>query len=169
MFMRISLALLLVGSLAAAGCLRAAEAIAGQQKPAPRAGAAPGSAFDAFKKLAGDWVGKGAASPGQGEKVSVNFKVTSGGSAVVETEMPGTSQEMVTIIHPDGSDLVLTHYCAIGNQPQMRAPGRLEGKQVAFHFVPMMSIILLASARTGSFVSISSTGASDESASCSAS
>ena len=121
MFMRISLALLLVGALAAA-------AVAGQQKPAPRAGAAPGSAFDAFKKLAGDWVG-------QGEGASVNFKVTSGGSAVVETELPGTNHEMVTIIHPDGSDLVLTHYCAVGNQPQMRAPGRLEGKQVAFKFV----------------------------------
>src|SRR5687767_7169136 len=124
MFMRISLALLLVVSLAAAGCLRAAEAIAGQQQPTPPAGAGPGSAFDAFKKLAGDWVGKGAADSGHGEKVSVNFKVTAGGSAVVETELPGTAQEMVTIIHPDGNDLVLTHYCHVGNQPQMRAPGR---------------------------------------------
>ena len=134
MFMRITLALLLVVSLAA-GYLREAAAIADPQKPAPGAGAAPGSAFAAFKKLAGDWVGKGVADSGHGEKVSVNFKVTAGGSAVVETELPGTAQEMVTIIHPDGNDLILTHYCHVGNQPQMRAPGRLDGKQVAFKFV----------------------------------
>lgn len=80
-------------------------------------------------------MGKGIFGSGPSEAVTCAFKVTSGGHTVVETEAPGTDHEMVTIIHPDGNDLVLTHYCHLGNQPQMRAPNRLDGKQVAFKFV----------------------------------
>src|SRR5262249_46117977 len=58
-----------------------------------------------------------------------------GGSAVVETIAPGADHEMVTLIHPDGSDLILTHYCMLGNQPQMKASGVGAGNQVAFQFV----------------------------------
>jgi hypothetical protein len=61
--------------------------------------------------------------------------VTSNGSAVVETIGPGTDHEMVTVIHPDGDELMLTHYCAIGNQPRMKAPGKADGNKVAFAFV----------------------------------
>jgi hypothetical protein len=63
------------------------------------------------------------------------YRVTSGGSAVVETLFPNTDHEMVTVIHPDGEDLLLTHYCMVGNQPQMKAPGTSAGKEVAFKFV----------------------------------
>jgi hypothetical protein len=101
--------------------------------------AAPGAAapdaqrptFEAFKKLVGEWVGAGAGD----EQLRVTYKLTAGGSALVETELPGSDHEMVTIIHPDGDDVVLTHYCHLGNQPQMRAPGKFDGKQVAFKFV----------------------------------
>lgn len=41
----------------------------------------------------------------------------------------------ITVIHPDGDDLVLTHYCALGNQPQMRAPAKETGDTIAFKFV----------------------------------
>src|SRR5262245_18931684 len=92
------------------------------------------SGFEQFKKLTGEWVGK--EIEGQaGKDVHVKYQVTSGGSAVVETLFPGTGEEMVTVIHPDGKDLLLTHYCLLGNQPQMKAPGKLDGKQVAFAFV----------------------------------
>ena len=106
------------------------QAIGSPKAPAD----APQSALEAFKKLSGDWVGKGTAGPG-GDAPRVNFRVTAGGSAVVETELPGTDQEMITVIHPDGDDLVLTHYCHLGNQPQMRAPGKMDGNRVAFKFV----------------------------------
>ena len=33
---------------------------------------------------------------------------------------PGTESEMINMYHLDGEDLVLTHYCAGGNQPRMR-------------------------------------------------
>ena len=68
-------------------------------------------------------------------KSHVKYKVTAGGSAVVETIMPGTDHEMVTVIHPDGADLLLTHYCMLGNQPQMKATGKGDGNKVAFKFV----------------------------------
>lgn len=88
--------------------------------------------LEQFKLLAGDWVGKG---PHEEKEMIVNYKVTSNGSAVVETIGPGTEHEMVTVIHPDGDDLILTHYCALGNQPKMRAKTKGDDKKVAFEFV----------------------------------
>jgi len=90
------------------------------------------SAFEQFKLLAGEWVGKGGPD---GRDMNVTYKVTSGGSAVIETITPGSDHEMVTLIHPDGDELILTHYCMLGNQPQMKAPGKADGNKVAFKFV----------------------------------
>jgi hypothetical protein len=45
---------------------------------------------------------------------------SAGGSVVMETMMAGTDYEMINMYHLDGDDLVLTHYCAGGNQPTMR-------------------------------------------------
>jgi hypothetical protein len=90
------------------------------------------AAFEQFKQLAGEWVGK---EQGKGGfDVHVKYKVTAGGSAVVETLFPGTEHEMVTVIHPDGDDLILTHYCMLGNQPQMKASGKAAGNKVEFKF-----------------------------------
>jgi hypothetical protein len=92
------------------------------------------SGFERFKELAGEWVGKTDKSEHGMGKMRTVFKVTSGGSAVAETMAPGTAHEMINMIHPDGDDIVLTHYCAIGNQPEMKAPGKIEGKDVVFTF-----------------------------------
>jgi hypothetical protein len=89
--------------------------------------------FEQFKRLAGEWVGKG---PGKdGHEVHILYRVTAGGSAVVETLFPGTDHEMVSVIHPDGADLLLTHYCHLGNQPQMKASAGGDGSKVEFKFV----------------------------------
>jgi hypothetical protein len=108
---------------------------AAEKKPAPKDDAKQAS-LDRFKQLAGDWTGK--MSEGDGKEpidVTVNYKVTSGGHAVMETLGPGSEHEMITVIHPDGDDLVLTHYCMIGNQPRMKAEGKSDGNKVAFKFV----------------------------------
>jgi hypothetical protein len=89
--------------------------------------------LERFKQLAGEWVGK-EASGQAGMPVHVKYKVTAGGSAVVETLFPDSEHEMVSVIHPDGDDLVLTHYCMLGNQPQMRASAKGDGNTVAFKF-----------------------------------
>jgi hypothetical protein len=89
--------------------------------------------FEKFKLLAGDWVGEEKGKGGH--DIHVAYKVTAAGSAVVETIFPGTEHEMVTVIHPEGEDLLLTHYCMLGNQPQMKASGKGEGKKIEFKFV----------------------------------
>ena len=113
-------------SLGAALALAAPSAAAG--KPAP---ASP--VLDRFKALAGDWV---AAEDGdmfkKGDLVA-RYAVTAAGSAVVETVFPGSPHEMVTVYHADGPDLVLTHYCIEGNQPQMRARN-VKGSRFDFAF-----------------------------------
>jgi hypothetical protein len=90
--------------------------------------------LDRFAQLAGEWVGKGMHS-GMDHEIRVIYKVTSGGSAVVETIDPGSDHEMVTVIHPDGDALALTHYCMLGNQPFMKATPKPGDNKVAFEFV----------------------------------
>lgn len=117
-------------------------ALAGKPKdaapPAPAAPAAPApvpaaSALERMRALAGDWVdadGNLGVPPGT---VVASYRVTGNGSAVVETLFPGSPHEMMTVYHVDGTDLVLTHYCAVGNQPRMRAK-TLDGNVLEFAF-----------------------------------
>jgi hypothetical protein len=92
------------------------------------------AALERFTQLAGEWVGKGKFGD-MPQDARIVYKVTSGGSAVVETIDPGGAHEMVTVIHPDGDALMLTHYCMLGNQPQMRAVPKPGDNKVAFEFV----------------------------------
>lgn len=85
-------------------------------------------AFDTIKNLPGTWEGNTPMGP-----VQVTFKVTSGGSAVM-SEILG-KEDMVSMFHMDGPNrLVLTHYCAIGNQPRMQAETSPDGKTVTFTY-----------------------------------
>src|ERR1700745_3519941 len=79
-------------------------------------GAEKNEALDRFKQLVGEWTGKGP----HGD-MRIVYKITSGGSTVMETIDPGTDHEMVSMIHADGPALLLTHYCMLGNQPHMKA------------------------------------------------
>jgi hypothetical protein len=107
---------------------------AGDDKTEHRRVGATLPAFEQFKQIAGTWEGKEVEGR-MGTDVRAVYRVTSGGSAVVDTLFPNTDHEMVTVIHPDGEDLLLTHYCMVGNQPQMKASGTAAGKEVAFKFV----------------------------------
>lgn len=115
-------------ALAAAGIAVAIEPPAKEDKPAEAARPAA-NLLDPIKALAGEWEMKD--EQGKVELASV-FRVTSAGSAVQETMFPGTDHEMVNIYHLDGpGTLVITHYCAVGNQPRMtggapKAPGVYE-------------------------------------------
>lgn len=96
------------------------------------AGSSPG--FERFKQLEGEWVAADNAGHA-GDRLRAIFRVTSAGSAVQETMVPGSKHEMINMIHPEGDDIVLTHYCAMGNQPEMKAPDKIDGKDVVFKFV----------------------------------
>ena len=76
--------------------------------------------FEQLKRLAGDWIGNADHGDVKHE-ATISYKVTSAGRTVQETIFAGTPHEMVTMYHLDGDALLLTHYCAIGNQPRMKA------------------------------------------------
>ncbi len=84
------------------------------------------TSFDRFKGLVGDWTGTGG---------TIRFKLSSGGSVVQEIYFPDTDQEMINMITRDGTDIVLVHYCMVGNQPRMKAPDKVSGNSAAFKFV----------------------------------
>jgi len=84
--------------------------------------------FDAVKSLEGRWEGTGE----DGMQLVHEFQVTSNGSVVRELMFPGTPHEMTNMYALDGNSLAMTHYCAAGNQPRMRASAK-EGNRIAFH------------------------------------
>jgi hypothetical protein len=85
--------------------------------------------FEKLKALAGDWT----KSDGDGT-VEASYRVTAGGTAVMETLFPGTPHEMVTVFTVDRGVLVLTHYCAAGNQPRMKALKGGDANGIEFKF-----------------------------------
>ena len=83
--------------------------------------------FDQLKSLAGTWEGQSEGEGEAGEEVAEaaapvvhEIQVSAAGTVVMETMQPGTDHEMINVYHLDGDDLLLTHYCASGNQPQMK-------------------------------------------------
>jgi hypothetical protein len=82
------------------------------------------------KQLEGKWAMKG---PDGSTHVASEFAVSSGGSVVREIMFPGHPHEMTNLYHMDGPDIVMTHYCAVGNQPRMRA-GSMQGNRLVFSF-----------------------------------
>jgi hypothetical protein len=87
--------------------------------------------FDQLKSLAGSWEGKNS----QGQPVQVSYRMTAGGSALM-SEINGHGEDMISMIHLDGANrLLLTHYCAVGNQPRMLASASPDGKTITFNFV----------------------------------
>ncbi len=102
---------------------------AGGQPPQPT-----NAGLERMKTLAGTWVA--ADKDGKPtEQVMSIIKVTAGGSAVHETIFPGQPQEMVSLYTADGPDLIMTHYCILGNQPRMKADPNASANQVVFQFI----------------------------------
>jgi hypothetical protein len=119
-----ALPLLVTAAVIGAASLRADE----------KAASVSARRLEALKQLAGDWVEVGPDGKPT-DKVVSSIRVTSGGSAVQETQFPGSDHEMITMYHLDGKDLVLTHYCVLGNQPRLRAEPGEEVNKIIFKFV----------------------------------
>lgn len=101
------------------------------------------SVFERLTTLAGTWKGE---PEGEGDYASAEaeawggvvheFEISAAGTVVMETMNPGTDGEMINMYHLDGEDLVLTHYCAGGNQPSMRLNrGTSTADKLVFDFV----------------------------------
>jgi len=95
----------------------------------------PAAAFEALKSLEGTWDAKASSPEGEFEG-SEEFRVSAAGTVVMEIMNPGTPHEMINMYHLDGDDLMLTHYCAGGNQPRMRLDAsQLADGRMAFEFI----------------------------------
>lgn len=83
-------------------------------------------AFRQLHSLVGSWEGKFE----DGRSHSVSYRLTAGGSVLVETWTLAPGRESMTLYSMDGNNLIATHYCPQGNQPRLQFadgsdPGRL--------------------------------------------
>lgn len=100
---------------------------------APAATATADAAFAKLQSLAGEWSGT-VTEKGTGPKALVQYRLIGNRSTVVETLFPGTSHEMVTMFHRNAGRVVLTHYCAMGNQPEMELAPESTPDDLRFNF-----------------------------------
>jgi len=122
--MIVGLAIVGLAVASAPGPLRAAE---------PHAAAKPANpGFEMLKSLVGNWQMKDE----KGNMMHVRYELVAGGTTLMESLEPATEPLMVTMYHPDGVNVLMTHYCDAGNQPRMRAETPAAGaKNLSFRFV----------------------------------
>jgi hypothetical protein len=108
--------------------------------------AAPGTnpAWEKMKSLVGEW--EGTMTHGEmNMPVKLSYSLVSGGTSLMERlDAPGEGDghDMVTMYYPDGSRIMMTHYCSEGNQPRMRAQAPVsEPKSLAFDFVDATGLV----------------------------
>ena len=106
-------------------------------------------AFAAIKSMPGTWEQR---LP-DGKTLQVNFKVVSGGSAVMSEILGMGKENMISMFNMDGANrLLLTHYCSAGNQPRMQASVSPDGKTMTFNFVDATNLATPDAGRMQSMV-----------------
>jgi hypothetical protein len=115
------------------GFLLAALSISFAADEKKEASPSKNAGLEKMKSLVGTWVAADKDGKPTDNVVSV-IKLTAGGSALHETLFPGQPQEMVSIYTADGPDLLMTHYCMLGNQPRMKASTKSLQNKLNFEF-----------------------------------
>lgn len=88
--------------------------------------------FAKLKSLVGEWDWK----TESGEKGHTSYRLVSNGTVLMETLNAPDESQMITMYHPDGDRLMVTHYCSANNQPRMRAvPSPANAQEIAFDYV----------------------------------
>jgi hypothetical protein len=113
--------------VAAAVTAGAAAPLAAQTKENP--------AWEKMKSLVGAWEGREGTQP-----VSVTYTLVSNGTSLMESLNGEHDVNMVTMYAPDGDAIVATHYCAMGNQPRMRAKSGSDPNTLDFQFVDATNV-----------------------------
>lgn len=113
--------------LVALGFLIAAVAASATEPTTPS-----NTALAWLKGLSGTWRGKAEWSGGRtgSNEMTAVYAVSGNGTAVVENLEVGGVTLMTSVYHEDGSDLRMTHYCAAGNQPRLKATGIDPAKKI---------------------------------------
>jgi len=94
------------------------NAYAGEHHDMAAAKPASNATFERLKSMAGTWNAN--VNAPDGEKATVEYRVSGAGSVVVETMFVGSDHEMINMFTLDGDTLVATHYCSGDNQPAFR-------------------------------------------------
>lgn len=101
-----------------------------QPRPTEAPGATPATrSFDRLKSLVGAWRGTWS----DGRPVGLTYRLTAGGTVLVETWVLSPTRESLTLYHMDKGTLLATHYCPQGNQPRLRLAGATADR-MAFAF-----------------------------------
>jgi hypothetical protein len=110
--------------------LLAATALLNADEPGkPKTGSAD---FERLKTLVGTWTGK--TDMGQGPvDLTIEYRLLAGGTVLEERSGPGTPMEMVTMFYDKAGKLALTHYCILGNRPEMAVKSS-DAKSITFDF-----------------------------------
>jgi len=96
------------------------------------AGEGVDAAWKSLQSLAGEWQSASG-------KASITYTLVSNGTAVMESMKMPAEPDMVTMYHRDGTGLVATHYCSMGNQPRMRAPDA-DASTIRFRFADITNL-----------------------------
>lgn len=72
------------------------------------------AAFRQLTSVVGEWEGVDGGTP-----FRISYTLSGNGTALMEQVKPGDPDAMITMFTVDGDHLIATHYCAVGNQPQM--------------------------------------------------
>ena len=92
------------------------------------------AAFEKLKGLAGTWSANMIEK--DGELTTVEYRVTAGGSVVMETMFAGQPHEMINMYSVDGDALIATHYCSGQNQPVLKLnAAKSTADQLVFDFL----------------------------------
>ena len=93
--------------------------------------------FERMKSLVGEWQGKSL----DGNTAKISYTLVSDNSALMEKLAVAGESEMVTMYHPDGDHLMMTHYCSAHNQPRMRSQkASMETKNIVFDLVDVTNL-----------------------------
>jgi len=111
-------------------------------RPPPTTAHAPAPTADARAA----WTRLSAALPGTwilqddgGDPLEVGYRVVSHGTALLETFGGDPANQTLTVYHPDGDSMLLTHYCAQGNQVRLRASA-VAPDRVAFTYLDATNV-----------------------------
>jgi len=96
---------------------------------------APHSAeWQKLSSLVGLWEGT-VEMEGKPAPTTVEVRMTGDNSAIMHVIDKGGPYEMVTMFHPDGQNLLATHYCSAHNQPRLKLTAAPAPNQLAFDFM----------------------------------
>ena len=106
-----------------------------QMPPQPKLSAE----FERMKALVGTWEGSSTEPDGRTNPAKAEYSLSSAGSVLVEKLFAGTPNEMTSIYHDTNGKFGMTHYCAIGNHPELALQG-VSGNVYEFALAPVNSI-----------------------------